>query len=61
MSCVLILPSLTGSGKNCPLPLEGRRLKEFMDVFFSHHSLSDGNKQGKETKGTRVAKQGGES
>ena len=50
------------------LPLEGRRMEEFVDPVLNPHNLSDSNEQGKETRvpklsedeGTIMCEQGGQ-
>ena len=63
-----VLPR-SGAEQELPLlPLEGRRMEEFVDPFLNPHSLSDSNEQGKETRvpelseeeGTIVCEQGGQ-
>ena len=63
-----VLPR-SGAEQELPLlPLEGRRMEEFVDPFLNPCSLSDSNEQGKETrvpelseeKGTIVCEQGGQ-
>ena len=63
-----VLPR-SGAEQDLPLlPLEGRRMEEFVDPFLNPHSLSNSNEQGKETRvpklseeeGTIVCEQGGQ-
>ena len=63
-----VLPR-SGAEQELPLlPLEGRRMEEFVDPFLNPRSLLNSNEQGKETRvpelskeeGTIVCKQGGQ-
>ena len=63
-----VLPR-SGAEQELPLlPLEGRRMEEFVDPFLNPRSLLNNNEQGKETRvpelskeeGTIVCKQGGQ-
>ena len=63
-----VLPR-SGAEQELPLlPLEGRRMEEFVDPVLNPHNLSDSNEQGKETRvpelseeeGTIMCEQGGQ-
>ena len=41
------------------LPLEGRRMEEFVDPFLNPRSLSNSNEQGKETRVPELSKEEG--
>ena len=54
-----VLPC-SGAERELPLlPLEGRRMEEFVDPFLNPHSLSDSNEQGKETRVPELSKEEG--
>ena len=54
-----VLPR-SGAEQELPLlPLEGRRMDEFVDPFLNPHSLWNNNEQGKETRVPELSKEEG--
>lgn len=56
-----VLPRSGAEQELPPLPLEGRRMEEFVDPFLNPRSLSDSNEQGKETRVPELSEEGGRS